>query len=124
MALFVSNPGFPGRRRLFMRILNHPILGFLESRKKVEINVDGKKIEAFEGEPIAAAMMACGVRALRKTRKRQQWRGVFCGIGRCTDCMMIVDGIPNVRTCITPVKSDMVVKTQVGFGEEEDDVSL
>ena len=44
-------------------------------------------------------------------------RGIFCGIGQCTDCMMVVNGIPNVRTCITPVEDGMTVETQEGLGE-------
>jgi len=30
---------------------------------------------------------------------------------------MIVDGVPNVRTCVTPVRDGMVVQTQKGLGE-------
>ena len=44
--------------------------------------------------------------------------GVFCGIGRCTDCAMTVDGIPNVRTCVTPVKAGMVITSNLKGGEE------
>jgi len=35
-------------------------------------------------------------------------------LGRCTDCMMIVNGQPNVRTCVTPARDGMVIQTQVG----------
>jgi len=100
-----------------MRILDHPILGRLEGGKKVRIEVDGKDIEAFEGEPIASALVAAGIRAFRKTAKRDEPRGIYCAIGLCTDCVMVVDGVPNVRTCITPVKDGMKIKTQVGRGE-------
>ncbi|MCK4820923.1 (2Fe-2S)-binding protein, partial [bacterium] len=58
------------------------------------------------------------IRAFRKTSKRQESRGIFCAIGRCTDCMMIVNGIPNIRTCITPIKAGMKVETQIGFGKK------
>jgi hypothetical protein len=44
-------------------------------------------------------------------------RGVFCAQGRCSDCAMTVDGIPNVRSCVTPVRAGMRVKTQTGVGE-------
>lgn len=36
------------------RIRHHIILGELENGKKVKITVDGKEIEALEGEMIAA----------------------------------------------------------------------
>ncbi|MFA6785534.1 MAG: (2Fe-2S)-binding protein, partial [Sphaerochaeta sp.] len=43
-------------------------------------------------------------------------RGIYCGIGRCTDCVMKVNGIPNIRTCITPVEEGMVIESQIGVG--------
>ena len=36
-------------------------------------------------------------------------------MGRCSDCMMIVDGQPNVRTCVTLVKDGMRVEVQHGL---------
>lgn len=100
-----------------MRVTEHPILPNEEDRKKIVIYFDGQPIEAYEGEPIAAALMNAGIRSFRRTRKNGEPRGVFCAIGRCTDCMMIVDGRPNVRTCITPATAEMQVETQFGRGE-------
>jgi len=99
-----------------MRVLDHPILGKFKERKKVEFTFDGKKILAYEGEPIAAALMAAGIKILHYTEKAKEPRGVFCAIGRCNDCVMTVDGIPNVRTCITPVTAGIKVETQRGLG--------
>ncbi len=100
-----------------MRIKEHPILGPLVKKTVVKIEVDGRLIDAFEGEPIAAALMAVGKSIFRYTKKKGEPRGVFCAIGQCTDCMMTVDGVPNVRTCITPVKAGMKIKTQKQTGE-------
>ncbi len=77
------------------------------------------KIPAVTGEPVAAALLAAGVHTFRHTAKTGQPRGIFCGIGRCNDCKMIVDGVPNTRTCVTPVREGMEVRTQYGLGEEE-----
>ena len=100
-----------------MRVINHPILGRLEERPKLEIEVDGEVVTALAGEPIATALLAAGKVVFRYTRKRREPRGVYCAIGRCTDCMMVVDGVPNVRTCVTPVRAGMKVETQHGLGE-------
>ncbi len=81
------------------------------------IEVDGKRIEAFEGEPIAAALLAAGVVVCRETPKRDEPRGVFCAVGLCIDCMMTVDGKSNTRVCVTPVRNGMVVETQKGLGK-------
>lgn len=100
-----------------MRVDKHPILGDAEERKKISIKVDGRNIEAFEGETIAAALMANNIMTFRHTEKKKEPRGLFCGIGQCTDCIMQVNGLPNVRTCITDVQEGMVVETQEGLGQ-------
>lgn len=100
------------------RIEEHPILGKTKKGKRVTFYYDGNPIEGFEGEPIAAALKAAGVMVHRYTKKKQEPRGVFCAIGRCTDCVMVVDGKPNVRTCVTPLKEGMVVQTQYGVTAE------
>lgn len=97
-----------------MRITEHPILGKQEAKAAVKIEVDGEYITAIDGEPIAAALIAAGKSVFRYTRKRHEPRGIFCAIGQCTDCMMTVDGVPNVRTCITPVREGMKILTQEG----------
>mgnify|MGYP000843766619 FL=1 len=102
------------------RIENHPILGETPKRKKVTFSYDGKLLEGYEGEPIAAALKAAGVMAHRYTARNHEPRGIFCAIGRCTDCVMIVDGKPNIRTCITPLEAGMVVQTQYGVSAKPD----
>ena len=97
-----------------MRIIDHPVLGKLEEGKRVKIEINGKTIEAFEGEPIAAALIAAGVKTFRITKRRDEPRGLFCAIGLCTDCTMSVNGVPNVRTCVAPVRAGMKIETQRG----------
>ena len=64
-----------------------------------------------------SVLMNAGIRVFRTTAKRGEPRGIFGAIGRCTDCMMVVNGIPNVRTCITPVEYGMPVEVQDGLGQ-------
>lgn len=100
------------------RILQHPILGETQNGKRVTFTYDGKELEGYEGEPIAAALKAAGVMVHRYTKKEHKPRGIFCAIGRCTDCVMVVDGKPNVRTCVTPLSEGMNVQTQYGVSEK------
>ena len=100
-----------------LRVTKHPILGDQEPEELVEITVDGKALMAIKGEMIAAVLMANGIKVHRHTHKSHEPRGIFCGIGQCTDCVMTVNGRPNVRTCITPVEAGMVIETQEGFGK-------
>ena len=99
------------------RIDHHPILGDAPPARPVTLVVDGKPVPAREGDTIASALVAAGWTAFRKTEKRLEPRGVFCAIGKCTDCVMTVNGVPNVRTCITLVKDNMTITTQEGLGQ-------
>ena len=104
-----------------MRIQEHPILGRFEKGRSVSFTFDGKAMVGYEGEPIMATLRSAGVMIHRYTTKRHEPRGVFCAIGRCTDCVMVVDGVPNVRTCLTPLREGMDVRTQQGvsLGDRE-----
>lgn len=90
-----------------MKYSEHPILGNDEERETVTIYYENQPIKAQSGDPVAVALMNAGIKGFRKTRKKKEKRGVYCAIGRCTDCMMTINGIPNVRTCITPVEDGM-----------------
>ncbi len=99
-----------------MRIEEHPILTF-QRGNKVKFYFDGREIEGYEGEPIAAALHAAGVRVLRHSHKKKRPRGFYCAIGNCSSCLMVVDGTPNVRVCVEKLKEGMRVETQQGRGE-------
>lgn len=101
-----------------MRIEEHPILGEFEKGRNVQFTFDGQPMEGFEGEPIAIALRSNGVLIHRYTAKRNEPRGMFCAIGRCTDCIMVVDGMPNIRTCVEILREGMVVQTQRGKGTD------
>ena len=101
-----------------MRIEEHPILGTFEKGKKIQFTFDGKSMEGFEDEPIAIALRSNGVMIHRYTARQNRPRGMFCAIGRCTDCIMVVDGKPNIRTCVEPLKAGMEVETQHGNGPD------
>lgn len=98
-----------------MRVIKHPVLEELTDLKMVTLYFNGEPIEAVEGEPVASALLNAGIKVFRTTAKRNEPRSVFCAIGRCTDCMMIVDGKPNTRTCVTPVRDGMRVERQEGL---------
>src|SRR6056297_2395358 len=103
------------------RINDHPILGKRQKKQEITIIYNDKKLEVEKGQMIAAALYAQGIRINRYTIKENKPRGIFCGIGQCTDCAMIVNGNPNTRTCITPVEEGMVIETQYGSGKRRDD---
>jgi predicted molibdopterin-dependent oxidoreductase YjgC len=82
----------------------------------IRLTYDGEPLCALEGQTIAAALLAAGHRAWRITSQRGEPRGLFCGMGVCFDCLVSVDGRPNVRACQTTVAEGMCVQTQRGPG--------
>jgi len=99
--------------------MNRRIEKGIKRGRSFEIEVDGEKVVAYEGETIAAAILVTGKRIFRKTTKEQS-RGIYCGAGICYECRMIVNGRPNVRVCQTMATPNCKVQTQIGLGTWED----
>lgn len=71
-------------------------------------------MQAFLGETVATVLLAEGHVAMRTTPWGEP-RGVFCGMGVCFDCLVVVDGVPNTRACTTLVAEGMEVSRQAGW---------
>ena len=71
-----------------------------------------RAVSAFAGETVAAVLLAEGIRVLRYTTKRGEPRGVYCGMGICFDCLVTLNGRPNVRACQTQAQPDDIVVRQ------------
>lgn len=91
----------------------------VERGASFRIEVDGVSIPAYEGETVASAILAHGSRVLRRTRLKDSPRGLFCGIGVCYDCLVVIDGTPNLRACMAPATPGLRVHTQKGVGVKE-----
>jgi len=105
------------------RIREHPIIDF-ERGKRVRFQFEGQWLEGYEKESIAAALFASGVKIFSRSKRFNHPMGWFCGIGKCSSCLMRVNGIPNVRTCITPVKEGMRVAIQGKKGVLPDEADI
>jgi sarcosine oxidase subunit alpha len=73
---------------------------------------EGRTVQAVQGQSIGAALYAAGVRTFSRSFKYHRPRGLFCVSGDCPNCLMQVDGRPNVRTCIEPARQGQVVRCQ------------
>ncbi|GED69378.1 sarcosine oxidase subunit alpha [Brevibacillus reuszeri] len=91
------------------RILHHPVLGSLNQRKTLHFTFNESSYTAYEGETIAAALLASGVRTLRVHEEKGTPRGIYCNIGHCYECRVSVNGVPTVRACMTLVQDGMEV---------------
>lgn len=87
-----------------------------------EITIDGKVVAVADGMTIAAALTEHRMRSWRTTRIDNRPRGLFCGMGVCFDCLVVLNGAPNVRACVTLVEPGDVITTQQGTGHSGGDV--
>jgi len=100
------------------RLVEHPILDVKSSTSKAHVvfYFEGQPICALPSDTIASALIANGVDIFGFTEHNHA-RGFFCAIGKCSSCLVEVDGIPNVRSCITPVRDGINVRRQEGRGK-------
>lgn len=98
------------------RILSHPIID-VKPRNKIKFIFEGVEIEGLEGDTIASALIAHGVTTMAYSIKKHRPRGFYCAIGNCASCEMNVNGHAHVRTCITPLEANMVVKRDTSQGQ-------
>ena len=66
---------------------------------RVTIDFEGRKVPAYEGEPLAVALFASGIEVLSRSSKYHRPRAFYCLNGSCGSCLMRVDGLPNVKAC-------------------------
>lgn len=99
------------------RIVEHPILPKPAAGAVVRFTFDGRELCGFDGEPIAAALLAHGIRAFRTQPETGEPRGLFSGVGRSLDGLVQVDGEPNVSAALTPLRDGMRIRTQRGLGD-------
>jgi hypothetical protein len=84
-----------------------------------EFRFDGEPVPALHGQTVAAALWQSGRLAWRLTRNGNRPRGAFCGMGVCFDCLVELDGTPNVRACLAPARPGAQVRTQRGGGHAD-----
>ena len=94
----------------------------LDRSRAVVFTFRGKQVHAYGGDTIGSALFASGQRVFSRSFKYHRPRGLLCCSGSCPNCMMTVDGTPNVRVCVTPPRPGAVVEPQNVLGSLERDL--
>jgi sarcosine oxidase, subunit alpha len=89
--------------------------------KTVALNINGKPVHAYQGDTVASALYASGTRIFSRSFKYHRSRGLLCVSGQCANCLVTVDGIPNVRACTERVVEGMDVRQQNAWPSVEHD---
>lgn len=85
-----------------------------DQRSMVDIFIEGRLVAAREGETLAVALLKDDVVPLRRTPVSGQPRAPLCLMGVCFDCLVEVDGVQNVQSCMVPVRAGMQVRLPNG----------
>jgi NADPH-dependent 2,4-dienoyl-CoA reductase/sulfur reductase-like enzyme len=78
---------------------------------RIAFHFDGRALSARDGDTIAAALAAAGIAACGRRRDASP-RGFWCGMGVCQECLVVVDGVPSVRACMTKAADGSRVASQ------------
>ena len=79
--------------------------------EQISFTFNGTYVKCEQGQSIAAAVINTGNLALRTTRFGEEPRSIFCGIGICFDCVVVIDGVANQRSCLIAAKHGMKVES-------------
>ena len=93
----------------------------IDRSRELSFSFDGRRIDAYAGDTIGSALYAHGRRIFSRSFKYHRPRGLQCCVGHCANCQMTVDGIPNVRVCVEPVREGAVVTGQNVLGSLDRD---
>ena len=80
----------------------------------VTIVFEDQPLQAWEGESVAAALLAAGHAVTRTTPVSGSARGPFCLMGTCFECLVEIDGQPNRQACAVQVREGLQVRRMDG----------
>ncbi len=86
-----------------------------DSSERFTFEFDGETVEARAGDTVASALYRAGRRIFTRSFKYHRPRGLLCLAGKCPNCLMNVDGAPNVRSCITAPRPGMRIRHQNAY---------
>ena len=97
------------------RIERHPILQAKEA-EEVAFTFNGERMMGMEGEAVSSALFANGVQVFGHHHADGGPQGMFCANGQCSQCTLIIDGVP-LKSCIVPLRGGMSVESLEGLPE-------
>lgn len=83
----------------------------IKRTQNITFRVNGKMLSAFKGETVLAALIVNGYQSLGRSVNYHEPRGALCGMGVCQECLVTVNGSPNIRSCMVEVEDGMEVET-------------
>ena len=82
--------------------------GLQSAGRRLTLTFEGEQLAFVEGDSVAAALVDAG-RLTCRTGRAGDARGVFCGMGVCQECAVLVDGVP-ARACMAAARQGALVE--------------
>nr|WP_067290274.1 (2Fe-2S)-binding protein [Marinobacterium profundum] len=80
----------------------------------IQVTVEGQPVQVRPGDSAAAALLAAGQPAARTSAVSGDPRAPYCLMGICFECLLEIDGVPNVQGCMVQVADGMNIRRQQG----------
>ncbi|MDP3768210.1 MAG: 2Fe-2S iron-sulfur cluster-binding protein, partial [Dehalococcoidia bacterium] len=102
------------------RLPSHPAQR-IDRTRTVGFTFAGRSYIGFAGDTVGSALYAAGVRIFSRSFKYHRPRGLLCCRGHCPNCLVNIDGTPNVRACTEPLRDGQLVAPQHAWPSLERD---
>lgn len=86
----------------------------LAARRRITFHLEDRSVQANEGDTLVIALLQAGIEHFRQTPVSGEARAPMCLMGVCFDCLVEVDEVPNVQSCLVTVREGMRVRLQHG----------
>lgn len=86
-------------------------------KRAIRVTIDGERVDAQEGDSVAAALLLAGRMTIRVSAVSGAPRAPYCMMGVCFECLVTVDGMGNRQGCLIPVTENMRIETQTARRE-------
>lgn len=88
----------------------------IDRKSSVKFSFEGRSFEGFDGDSVASALAASGVRMLSRSFKYHRPRGILTMAGQDANTLVQIGAEPNVRADIRPLRAGMDVSAQNVMG--------
>src|SRR6059036_1281278 len=83
---------------------------------------EGRRVPIEAGDTVASALFRAGVRTFSRSFKYHRRRGLYCLTGDCPNCLLEIDGEPNVRACVCAARAGQTARRQNAWPSAEHDL--
>lgn len=94
----------------------------IDGEKRLSLIYRGRTYRGFVGDTVATALYGNGIRIFSRSIKYHRPRGLYSLDGESSNCLMDIDGIPNVAAEKMLLRNGMRVKPQNVTGSPEMDL--